>query len=108
MGVGVGVSLPLGPVPLPSTPSPERHPSCRAGEMSRVLQETLQNQGPVRAETRQPDPPANTPGSSQAGTHRVATETHRHPRGERPAEQPPCRQHRGDQPSHLSLSPSPL
>lgn len=52
------------------------------------------------------DTAANTPGPSQAGPHRVAAESHRHPRGERPAEQSPCRQHRGGQHSHLPLSPS--
>lgn len=74
--------------------------------MRRVLQDALQTQETARAEARQPDPPANTPGSSQPGIHRVAAKADRHPRGERPAEQPPCRQHRGNQPGHLSLSPS--
>ena len=56
--------------------------------------------------------PASAPGPSQVGPHRVAAESHRHPRGQRPAEQPPCRQHRGAgwerQAGNLPLSPSRL
>lgn len=43
---------------------------------------------------------------SQAGPHRIAAESHRTPRGECPAEQPPSHQHRGGQHGHQPLSPS--
>lgn len=92
-----GGSQPPAGTRSPSAPTRGGGPSCRAGRQAGSPGGTTGPRGGARR--RQRDPPASTPAPSQAGPHRVAAESHRHPRGERPAEQPPCRQHRGGQQS---------
>lgn len=85
-----GVGPAMGPVPLLQPGRSGSLPAWPGEKGSPEATSDPRDSAQARPRHRAP----KTPGPSQAGPHRVAAETHRYPRGERPAEQPPCCQHR--------------